>query len=42
MAYNEYLEERLSIALSRKNLPFYKKKMFGGLAYMVDDCMSSY
>lgn len=35
MAYNEYLEERISTILVHKKIFFEKKKMFGGLTFMV-------
>lgn len=39
MAYDEFLEERITSALHRKNVPFIAKKMMGGLCYMIDDKM---
>ena len=39
MAYDLYLEERLTSILERKKVPFSTKKMMGGLCYMVDDKM---
>ena len=39
MAYDEYLEERITRILETKNIRFEPKKMMGGLCYMVDDKM---
>jgi len=39
MAYNEFLGERIGIALRRKGVSFEEKKMMGGLAMMVDEKM---
>ena len=39
MAYDEFLEERISTLLDRKKIPYITKKMMGGLCYMVDDKM---
>ena len=39
MAYDEYLEERISRILKEKGITFDPKKMMGGLCYMVDDKM---
>ena len=39
MAYNEFLGERIGIALKRKGVAFEEKKMMGGLAMMVDEKM---
>ncbi len=39
MAYDEYLEERLTIVLNEKKVSFEKKKMKGGLCFMVDGKM---
>jgi TfoX/Sxy family transcriptional regulator of competence genes len=39
MAYNEFLGERIGIALKRKGVSFEEKKMMGGLAMMVDEKM---
>lgn len=39
MAYDNYLEERISRILHQKNILFHAKKMMGGLCYMVDDKM---
>lgn len=39
MAYNEALEERISEILKDKHVHFFKKKMFGGLTFMINDKM---
>lgn len=39
MAYDEYLEERITTYLKAKKIPFEVKKMMGGLCVMVDDKM---
>ncbi|MBR9999165.1 MAG: TfoX/Sxy family protein [Cyclobacteriaceae bacterium] len=39
MAYDEILEDRVQQILHEKNIPFTKKKMMGGLTFMVDDKM---
>jgi TfoX/Sxy family transcriptional regulator of competence genes len=39
MAYDEHLAERIKRVLKDKRTPFVEKKMFGGVAYMVDDKM---
>ena len=39
MAYNEYLGERIGIALQKMGIAFDQKKMMGGLAFMVDEKM---
>lgn len=39
MAYNEFLEDRISQVLKEKGVSFQVKKMMGGLCYMVDDKM---
>ncbi|ANW95908.1 RNA methyltransferase [Wenyingzhuangia fucanilytica] len=39
MAYDTYLEERITRVLKGKNIVFNAKKMMGGLCYMVDDKM---
>lgn len=39
MAYDEYLEERISQFFDSRNAPFIAKKMMGGLCFMVDDKM---
>jgi TfoX/Sxy family transcriptional regulator of competence genes len=37
MAYNEFLGERIGIALQKMGVVFEEKKMMGGLAMMVDE-----
>jgi len=39
MAYDEYLGERITRALTEKKLNFFSKKMMGGLVFMVNDKM---
>lgn len=39
MAYDEFLEERITQVLKQKGIPFEAKKMMGGLCYLVDDKM---
>ncbi len=39
MVYDHHLEERISRVLKQKRTPFEKRKMMGGLCYMVDDKM---
>lgn len=39
MAYDEFLEERMTTVLKQKKVSFEAKKMMGGLCYMVDDKM---
>ena len=39
MAYDTYLEERISRVLADNNTVFIAKKMMGGLCYMIDDKM---
>jgi TfoX/Sxy family transcriptional regulator of competence genes len=39
MAYNEFLGERIGIALQKMGVVFEEKKMMGGLAMMVDEKM---
>lgn len=39
MAYNEQLEDRVSLILRDKNITFEAKKMMGGLCFMVNDKM---
>lgn len=39
MAYDEFLEERITRILQEKKAPFLARKMMGGLCYMVDDKM---
>ena len=40
MAYHEALAERVNQELTRRGIPFYEKKMFGGVAFMVDEKMT--
>ncbi len=39
MAYDEYLEERISKVLDEKRIAYKAKKMMGGLTFMVDSKM---
>ena len=39
MAYNEFLADRIRLALKEKGSAFQEKKMMGGLAFMVDNKM---
>lgn len=39
MAYDSYLEERMTRVLAQKKVDFEAKKMMGGLCYMVNDKM---
>lgn len=39
MAYDAHLGERIHQILKTKNVPFYDKKMMGGLVFMVNDKM---
>lgn len=39
MAYDEFLEDRIQRILYEKNVLFSKKKMMGGLTFMVNDKM---
>ncbi|MEO5563376.1 MAG: TfoX/Sxy family protein [Chitinophagaceae bacterium] len=39
MAYDEHLEERINLSLKRNHIAFEGKKMFGGLAYMINEKM---
>lgn len=39
MAFNEYLAERVRNSLKENKTGFDEKKMFGGMAFMVDDKM---
>ncbi|MGL1888940.1 MAG: TfoX/Sxy family protein [Reichenbachiella sp.] len=39
MAYDEYCAERIERVLKEKKLPFYSKKMMGGLVFFMDDKM---
>ena len=36
MAYDNYLYERIANALRKRNTSFEEKRMFGGVAFMVD------
>lgn len=40
MAYDGYLEERISKVLQEKKVVFETKKMMGGLCYMINDKMT--
>jgi TfoX/Sxy family transcriptional regulator of competence genes len=39
MAYNEQLADRIIHVLKERNIHFDEKKMFGGIAFMVDEKM---
>ncbi len=39
MAYDELLSDRIKQTLNDKKVPFDEKKMFGGVAFMVDEKM---
>lgn len=39
MAYNEHLAERITRFFTEQKVPFFEKKMMGGLCYMVHDKM---
>ncbi len=39
MAYDEYIADRIRQTLKEKKTLFAEKKMFGGIAFMVDDKM---
>lgn len=39
MAYNTELAERIAQILRFENVDFYEKKMFGGVAFMINDKM---
>jgi TfoX/Sxy family transcriptional regulator of competence genes len=39
MAYNETLSKRIAALLLKQNTLFLEKKMFGGLAFMINDKM---
>ncbi|KAA3621911.1 MAG: RNA methyltransferase [Bacteroidetes bacterium] len=39
MAYDEHLAERIQKILNEKKVNYFDKKMFGGVAFMVDDKM---
>jgi hypothetical protein len=36
MAYNEFLGERISNSLRKRGVQFEEKRMFGGMAFMVE------
>lgn len=39
MAYDTHLADRINTFLEREKVDFFEKKMFGGLAFMVDNKM---
>lgn len=39
MAYDKHLGDRIQLILQTKYVPFYSKKMMGGLVFMVNDKM---
>ena len=39
MAYNEFLSDRVALFFKENSVPFYEKKMFGGICFMVNDKM---
>jgi TfoX/Sxy family transcriptional regulator of competence genes len=39
MAYDEFLAERIQRVYQDKKVPFFAKKMFGGVCFLVDDKM---
>lgn len=39
MAFNEYIVDRVSFELSNRHIDFERKKMFGGICFMVDEKM---
>lgn len=39
MAFDEFLADRIRVALKEKKVRFIEKQMMGGLAFMVDDKM---
>jgi len=39
MAYDELLEDRIERVMKERGIPFRKKKMMGGLTFMVEDKM---
>ena len=39
MSYNELVAERIAIKLYDLNIQFAEKKMFGGIAFMIQDKM---
>lgn len=40
MAYDEHLGERINEIIKTKNVPYYNKKMMGGLVFMVNEKMT--
>lgn len=40
MAYDEFLTDRIQKVLADKNMPSEQKKMFGGLAFMINGKMT--
>jgi len=40
MAYNEILSTRIADKLRQSSIEFYEKKMFGGIAFMINEKMS--
>jgi TfoX/Sxy family transcriptional regulator of competence genes len=39
MAYDEFLAERVQRVYEEKRVPFFAKKMFGGICFLVNDKM---
>lgn len=39
MAYDEYLADRIERVLQDRRVPFFGKRMFGGICFMVNDKM---
>lgn len=39
MAYDEYLGDRIRLIMKTKKVPFYDKKMMGGLLFLVNEKM---
>jgi len=39
MAYDEFLAERIERIFQERRVPYYAKKMFGGVCHMVDEKM---
>lgn len=39
MAFDEFLAERIQRIYEEKRVPYFGKKMFGGICYLVDDKM---
>lgn len=39
MSYDDYLNERLTLLMKNKGISFQAKRMFEGIAFMVDDKM---